>query len=236
MNPTANRSVHLPLALALGVATAALTTGCRTTAPATGRVETRESQAAMTPAAALDRLKAGNDRFRTGQAVTRDSGAQRQATVAGQFPFAFVLGCIDSRCAPETVFDQGIGDLFTARVAGNVVNEDILGSMEFGCRVAGARVIVVLGHSKCGAVQGAVNHVELGNLTALLRRIQPSVAEAGAAGAAPRIDAVTEANVRRMVAQIPEQSPVLAELQRAGKLRILGALYSLETGSVRFLE
>lgn len=236
MNPTSTRSASLVATLALGIALAAVTSGCQTTAPTTRRVQTREAQAAITPDGALDVLKAGNDRYRSGHSLTRDLGAQRQSTAAGQFPFAFVLGCIDSRCAPETVFDQGIGDLFTARVAGNVVNEDILGSMEFGCRVAGAKLIVVLGHSKCGAIQGAVNHVELGNLTALLRRIQPSVAAVGGTAAAPRIDAITEANVRRMVVQISEQSPVLAELQRTGKLRIVGALYSLETGSVRFLE
>ena len=227
--------------LVIAVALAVLTCGCHSLPKPTTPAQTRESQTANTPDTALDRLKAGNRRFHARQPVTRDLDAQRSATAGGQFPFAVVLGCIDSRCAPEQVFDQGIGDIFTARVAGNVVNDDILGSMEFACRVAGAKLIVVLGHSQCGAIKGAANEVQLGHLTALLQRIQPSVAASTPSGQptppTPKlIEAITEDNVRRMTAQIPNQSPVLAELQRTGKLKIVGGIYSLETGVVQFLE
>jgi carbonic anhydrase len=186
-------------------------------------------------------LKEGNRRFLEGQPLRRDLNSQRQATAGGQYPFAVVLGCMDSRCAPEQVFDQGIGDLFSVRLAGNVVNGDVLGSLEFACRVAGAKLIVVLGHSQCGAIKGAASQVQLGHLTALLQRIQPSVAAAtpGAPGTTPApslLEAITENHVRRMVGQIADQSPVLMDLQHAGKLKIVGGIYSLETGMVRFLE
>lgn len=215
--------------------------GCSSIPDHAAPAQTKESQAAITPNAALERLKEGNWRFRSGNLLTRHYEDQRKETAGGQHPFAVVLGCIDSRCAPEQVFDQGIGDIFTARIAGNVVNEDLLGSMEFACKVSGAKLITVLGHTKCGAVQGAANHVEMGNLTALLARIRPSVDETLPKGqtekATPeQLSKITQANVERVVREITEKSPILAELQRTGKLKIVGGIYDLQSGAVKFLE
>lgn len=167
--------------------------------------------------------------------------ADRVATASGQYPFAVVLSCVDSRCSSEQIFDQGIGDIFSARVAGNVLNDDILGSMEFACKVAGAKLIAVVGHSKCGAIKGACGRVQLGNLTGLLEKIQPAVASTlGAAErqnlGAGQIDAVAEANVNLVLKQIRERSPVLAELIQQGQVRLVGGFYDLDTGLVRFLE
>jgi carbonic anhydrase len=218
-----------------------ISAGCSSIPDHAAPAQTKESQAAITPTAALDRLKEGNWRFRTGNLLTRHFESQRKETAGGQYPFAIVLGCIDSRCAPEQVFDQGIGDIFSARIAGNVVNEDLLGSMEFACKVAGAKLITVLGHSKCGAVQGAANHVEMGNLTALLARIRPAVdatlpKDQTGKATPDQLAMITQANVERVVREIAERSPILAELQKSGKLKIVGGIYDLESGAVKFLE
>ncbi len=218
-----------------------ISTGCSSIPDHAAPAQSKESQAAITPTAALDRLKEGNWRFRSGHLLTRHYESQRKETAGGQHPFAIVLGCIDSRCAPEQVFDQGIGDIFSARIAGNVVNEDLLGSMEFACKVAGAKLITVLGHSKCGAVQGAANHVEMGNLTALLARIRPAVdatlpKDQTGKATPDQLAMITQANVERVVREITERSPILAELQKSGKLKIVGGIYDLESGAVKFLE
>jgi carbonic anhydrase len=218
-----------------------ISAGCSSIPDHAAPAQTKESQAAIPPTAALDRLKEGNWRFRTGNLLTRHFESQRKETAGGQHPFAIVLGCIDSRCAPEQVFDQGIGDIFSARIAGNVVNEDLLGSMEFACKVAGAKLITVLGHSKCGAVQGAANHVEMGNLTALLARIRPAVdatlpKDQTGKATPDQLAMITQANVERVVREIAERSPILAELQKSGKLKIVGGIYDLESGAVKFLE
>lgn len=200
--------------------------------------QTAESQAALAPAAALDRLRDGNRRFLAAETLDRLLLDQVRETASEQFPFAVVLGCIDSRVPVETVFDQGIGDIFTARVAGNVVNADVLGSMEFACRIIGSKAILVLGHTSCGAVEGAIAEVELGNLTELVGKVRPAVEtvrervddeEPGFA------DLVSEENVRRTLATIRDGSPVLAAMEADGEIALAGAVYDVSTGMVRFL-
>lgn len=192
------------------------------------------------PEAALAALKEGNERFVSGKMVERDLQGEVSETAGGQKPFAIVLGCIDSRVPPEVVFDQGIGDIFSARVAGNFVNEDFLGSMEFATAVAGAKLIVVLGHSGCGAIKGAADRAELGNLTAMLHKLEPAVAavEAEYGERTSKNDAfvvrATELNVIQGTEAITAQSPVIAELVEKGDLKIVGAMYDIATGKVTF--
>lgn len=202
---------------------------------------TRAVQAELTPAAALQRLVDGNARFVAGQPLARDWARERSATAEGQFPFAVVLSCLDSRASSEIIFDQGLGEIFNARVAGNIVNDDILGSMEFACQAAGAKLIVVVGHSACGAVKGAAAGVKLGNLTGLLERIQPAVAATRAKqpNLAPTdtafVETAAELNVREAMRQIRERSPVLRALLESDKIRVVGGIHDLATGRVRFL-
>ena len=200
---------------------------------------TKAVQTAMTPAQAFERLKAGNARYVSGQSLPRDLAAERAATASGQFPFAVVLSCLDSRTSSELIFDQGIGDVFNARVAGNVLNDDILGSMEFGCKAAGAKLIAVVGHSKCGAVKGVCSGVELGHLTGLLAKIKPAadaVPTTGDKTDYAHVDAVARENVKLVMAQVMERSPILAELIRDGKVALVGGMYDLDTGNVTFLD
>lgn len=223
----------------------ALCAGCSVTrdAPPSYRTFDRAAQSTITPEQALAELKAGNRRFVVGESIRRDLVAQRAQTSSGQFPFAAVIACLDSRSAPELVFDQGIGDLFVGRVAGNIVNEDLLGSLEFATRVAGARLIVVLGHTGCGAVRGACDGgVELGHLTGLLERIQPAVSRVpGHEGErhsrnAAFVHEVTEMNVRLAVAQVTARSPTLAAMVSAGELKVIGAVHDIASGEVSWLE
>lgn len=202
--------------------------------------QTAESQASITPGGALELLREGNRRFVAGERAARDLRGQVEVTSHGQHPFAIVLGCIDSRVPPEVIFDQGIGDIFTGRVAGNVVGTDQLGSMEFACKVAGARLVLVLGHTRCGAVAGALEGAELGNLTALLDKISPGKKvmvddEHPPPVTFERIAEVAEANVIRMVERVRSESPVLAGMEQEGAIAIAGAMYEVETGRVRFL-
>ena len=203
---------------------------------------TKESQAAMTPQSALAELKAGNARFVAGHPLVRNLKADVKATASGQYPFAVVLSCLDSRQPIEIVLDQGIGDIFSARVAGNVLNDDILGSMEFACKVSGAKLIAVIGHSNCGAIKGAVDSVDLGNLTGLLAKIQPAISQVSA-DVQPRnsknlefVDKVSEANVRLVMQQIRERSPILREMLDNGQIGLVGGMYDLSTGKVHFLQ
>ena len=200
-------------------------------------VQTQESQAAMTPAAALARLEEGNRRFVANATRQRDWSAKVVATASGQFPFAAVLGCMDSRVPIEVAFDQGIGDVFGVRIAGNVVNSDELGSLEYAVSV-GSRLIVVLGHTSCGAVKGAIDGVELGNLTGLLEKIQPAVAAAGCSDAKDDrcVSEVAEENVRLALAKIREGSPYLREHIDSGRVGLVGAIYDVATGKVAFLK
>ncbi len=207
-------------------------------------VLTSDQQAALTPDVVRDDLIAGNDRFASGPLTVRDHRGQLPLAEGGQFPKAIVLSCVDSRVPVEMVFDCGIGDLFVARVAGNNVNADILGSMEYACRVAGSKLVVVLGHQHCGAVKSAIDGVELGNITELLSKITPSVeatsgdrddAECDSANA-DFVAAVTEANVLAAIERIRAESPILAEMEQGGEIGIVGAVYSLATGRVSFLD
>jgi carbonic anhydrase len=201
---------------------------------------TKESQAAVTPERALAELRAGNARFVAGRTQVRDLPAKVRATASGQYPFAVILSCLDSRQPTEIVFDQGIGDVFCARLAGNVLSEDMLGSMEFGCKVMGAKLIAVVGHSNCGAIKGAIDDVQLDHLTGLLARIRPAVAAVPDNGQ-PRttkndafVQQVAEANVRLVMQQIREQSAILREMVDAGKIALVGGMYDLSTGEVHF--
>lgn len=202
------------------------------------RPQDGDSQAEITPSDAIAMLRAGNRRFLDQAPLARSWADDIAATAHGQYPYAVVLGCIDSRVPVETVFDQGIGDIFTPRVAGNIVNEDLLGSMEFACKLAGSKAILVLGHTSCGAVKGAIGRARLGNLTALVTKIEP-VVEQVAGSMDPEspdfVDAVAEANVIATIEAIRSQSEVLAEMEQAGEIAIAGGMYDVSTGAVRFL-
>jgi carbonic anhydrase len=203
--------------------------------------QTKDTQAAITPDKALQMLKDGNTRFVQGQMLARDHLQQVKATGDGQFPFAAIVGCIDSRASNELIFDQGIGDIFSARVAGNFVNDDILGSLEFACAVAGARLIVVLGHTECGAIKGACDDVVLGNLTRTLANIKPAVAAVSgheadrSSGNAAFVQAVADKNVVLAVERIRERSPILRGMADQGAIGLAGAMYDVRTGHVTFV-
>ena len=204
---------------------------------------TKEMQAAITPEMALELLTAGNKRFMNNLKVNRNLLQQANETSDGQHPFAVILSCIDSRTSAELIFDQGLGDVFSIRIAGNIINEDILGSMEFGCKVAGSKIIVVLGHTKCGAVKGACGHVEMGNLTALLSKIQPAVYDEKSiliknrnSENAEFVEKVAAINVKRSVNAILERSPILKEMIEAGTIGIVGGTHDITTGKVSFYD
>jgi carbonic anhydrase len=203
----------------------------------TAAIQTRKSQSVMTPATALERLEEGNRRFVANATKRRDWSAKVVATASGQFPFAAVLGCMDSRAPIELVFDQGIGDVFGIRVAGNIVNDDELGSLEYAVKV-GTKLIVVLGHTSCGAVKGAIDGVQLGNLTGLLAKIHPAVAAAGCHNSKDDacVTKVAEMNVRQAVREIRAKSRYLAKYLDDGKVGLVGALYDVATGKVTFLD
>lgn len=204
--------------------------------------QTKSSQAEMSPEQALQLLKDGHQRFLDGEMLERDLHAQVKATASGQYPFGVVLSCVDSRVPVEYVFDQGIGDVFVGRVAGNYVETDLLGSMEFATAAAGSKLILVLGHSSCGAVKGAIDHVQLSNLTHTLSNIAPAMYMVegfeGERTSANKdfVDAVVEANVRRNVQAVQDRSAVMKGLVDEGKLLVVGAVYDLETGKVNWLD
>lgn len=203
--------------------------------------QTKETQSKITPQTALQMLKDGHQRFLEGIMLQRDLLQQVKITGSGQYPFAIILDCIDSRSSTELIFDQGIGDVFNARIAGNIVNEDILGSMEYSCKVAGAKLILVVGHSHCGAIKGACDDVKLGNLTALLTKIKPVVESVHTDGKEERtsknhefVEHVAEANVLNTIEQIKLQSAILKEMSDKGEILITGAMYDVETGELVF--
>lgn len=208
------------------------------------KAHTKETQAAMTPASALDELKVGNERFQKSLKADRNLLGQVTDTSTGQYPFATILSCIDSRVSSELIFDQGIGDIFSVRIAGNFVNQDILGSMEFACKLAGTKLIVVLGHTSCGAVKGACDNAELGNLTSMLAKIKPAVnAIKEPADVSLRnssniefVNNVAEKNVNLTIQKILEDSSVLAEMHENGEIDIIGGMYDIKTGAVTFYE
>ena len=208
------------------------------------KAHTQETQAAITPDAAIDLLKEGNQRFQTNKEVNRNLLEQVAETSTGQYPFATILHCVDSRVSAELVFDQGIGDIFSIRIAGNFVNEDILGSMEFTCKLAGTKVIVVLGHTACGAIKGACDDARLGNLTTLLSKLKPAVEAVSEPSDANLrnsknidfVNNVAEKNVYMTINNIRMKSPVLQEMEEYGDIKIVGAMYDIKDGSVTFYE
>ncbi|HEX5219014.1 MAG TPA: carbonic anhydrase family protein [Verrucomicrobiae bacterium] len=219
--------------------------GCTTPNPKPERkdLETaKQRQVAATPAEVLEKLKRGNERFASGKPQPRDMLHDQRTTAAGQYPKAVILSCIDSRAPAEFIFDAGLGELFNARIAGNIADEDQVGSIEFACKVAGAKLIVVMGHTSCGAIKGACDNVQLGNLTGLLNKMKPAV-EAVQNVPGDRsskntafVEAVAEANVRLMVERIRELSPILRDMEKEGKLQMAGCMYHLDTGRVQFLS
>jgi carbonic anhydrase len=208
------------------------------------KAHTRETQATMTPQKSLQYLKEGNIRFQNNLKANRNLLEQVNDTSEGQFPFATILSCIDSRVSAELVFDQGLGDIFSVRIAGNFVNEDILGSMEFACKLAGTKLIVVLGHTSCGAVKGACDNAKMGNLTKLIEKITPAVN----AVKEPKdeslrnssnldfVDTVAEKNVKLTIDRIHAESPILSEMEKNGEIMIIGAMYDINNGAVNFYE
>ena len=236
--PNTTRSLLLALAVVLTGPLATATVQ----ADSPGAALTQEAQAAITPAKALEMLKQGNQRFIEGKSVERDYLAQVKQTAKGQFPFAAVVSCLDSRIPPAIVFDRGIGDLFVARVAGNFVNDDILGSLEFATMLAGAKIIVVMGHTECGAVKGACDAAQLGLLTATLANINPAV-EAVQGDYTPRssenakfVQAVAEMNVQHTMQTLRDRSVVLREMIDKGQIGLVGAMYDVSTGKVTFYD
>jgi carbonic anhydrase len=202
----------------------------------------KAEQEALKPAQVLESLRNGNERFASGKLASRDMLHDQQITAAGQYPHAIILSCIDSRAPAEMIFDAGLGDLFNARIAGNIADPDLVGSMEFACAVSGAKLVLVMGHTGCGAIKGACDRVELGNLTGLLKKIEPAIASvrdvAGERNSknSAFVEAVGEANVRLTVRRIRELSPLLSDLESKGEIQIVGSIYDLATGRVRFLE
>ncbi len=203
------------------------------------QTQTKLTQEGLTPNDALTILEEGNKRFTENIKAERNLQNQVVETSSGQYPFAVVLSCIDSRVPVELVFDQGIGDIFSARVAGNVINEDVSGSIEYGCKVAGSKIVVVMGHTKCGAVTSACKHVELGNITALLEKIQPAVRlveKNGAEMSSESIEEVGVLNVHLSIGRMRKESPVLSEMEQSGAIKIIGATYDVKNGKVNFFE
>ncbi len=238
--------VTMLLALTLGVSAVAGNYEDKTKADKEARksgVTTKEQQTAMTPQAALERLKRGNAQFAArGENENKRYRKQVKFTAQGQYPYAAIVSCLDSRVSVEEIFDLNNGDAFNARIAGNIVNPDILGSLEFATKVSGAKVVMVLGHTKCGAVKGACDGVELGNLTGLLDRIEPAVKRANPAETnrtsknGAFVEIVGEENVRLVMENIKKDSPILAEMINSGQVMLIGGVYDLETGNVRFLN
>lgn len=206
------------------------------------RTHSKETQSKLTPDLAIEILKEGNERFVNNLKTNRNLLQQVNETSEGQFPFATILSCIDSRTSAELIFDQGLGDIFSIRIAGNILNEDILGSMEFATNVVGTKVIVVLGHTKCGAIVGACNHVEMGNLTTLLNKIQPAIyketstKENRTGSNVAFVNNVTELNVHLTIERIRRESPIIADLEKNEKIKIVGGMYNVENGKVTFFE
>jgi carbonic anhydrase len=210
-------------------------------APSMSGSLTKEQRDSMTPAQVVDELKKGNERFRAGKMAPRDYLAEKRSSASGQYPAAVILGCVDSRVPAEIIFDAGIGDLFSGRVAGNVVNDDLLGSMEFACAVSGAKLVLILGHTACGAIKGAIDDVELGNLTGLLAKIKPAIPETKFEGEKSSknpayVDAVARTNVKLTIENTRRRSPVLEDMEKKGSIQITGAMYSVANGVVDFVS
>ena len=205
-------------------------------------IHSKENQSKLTPEIAYQYLKEGNDRFVRNLRANRNLLQQVNETRDGQYPFATILSCMDSRTSAELIFDQGLGDVFSIRIAGNVLNEDILGSMEFGTKVVGTKIIMVLGHTKCGAIVGACNNVQLGSLTQLLDKVKPAIEQETTTQTERHgkntefVNNVTEINVHLTIKKIKDESPIISELLQEGKIKIVGGVYDVDTGKVDFFE
>lgn len=239
----AAHEVHEPRRSFLRLSAAAVTAGLAVSLESVARETalTKAQRDQLTPEAIVEHMKAGNERFRLGKASPHNYLAQQKASAKSQYPAAVILSCIDSRAPAETIMDLGIGDCFNARVAGNVANEDIIGSIEFACKVAGAKVVLVMGHTACGAIKGAIDEVKLGNLTGLLTKIRPAVSATQYQGQRTStnydyVDAVARKNVEMSMADIRRRSAVLSELASAKSIVIAGAMYNLESGVVDFFS
>jgi len=238
-----SRKILLPFTIVIVIVTlgAGLSKSQQKPQPQTG-VQTKESQAALTPQQALDLLKAGNKRFAEGRMRNVDLREQARVTASGQFPYAVILSCQDSRTSSESLFELNKGDAFSIRVAGNIINEDVLGGMEFGVKLSGAKLIAVIGHTECGAIKGAIDNAELGNLTALLSKIRPAMktipanVQPGNSKNKTYVAMVAKENVLLAMRQIRERSPVLKEMIDSGQIRLVGGMQDLETGKITFYE
>ncbi|WP_422083017.1 carbonic anhydrase family protein [Ulvibacterium sp.] len=207
------------------------------------KAHTKETQSAISPDLAISLLQEGNQRFLENKKANRDLLEQVRDTASGQYPFATILGCIDSRVSAELIFDQGVGDIFSARVAGNIVNEDVLGSIEFACKLAGTKVVVILGHTACGAVKGACDDAKMGNLTILLNKIRPAVRavtepaeiDLRSSRNLDFVNKVAEKNVQLTIENTRRMSPILKEMEENGEIKIVGAMYDILDGKVTFM-
>jgi carbonic anhydrase len=240
-NGAVDRRRFLSTSLGACAITTTLGFGSMQLAPNMSESLTKEQRDSMTPLQVIDELKKGNERFRTGKMAPRDYLAEKRSSAAGQYPAAVILGCVDSRVPAEIIFDAGIGDTFNGRVAGNVVNDDLLGSMEFACAVSGSKLVLVLGHTACGAIKGAIDDVVLGNLTGLLARIKSAIPvtkfEGEKSSKNPAyVDAVARTNVKLAIENIRLRSPVLVDLEKKGTIQIAGAMYNLANGVVEFVS
>lgn len=206
------------------------------------RTHSKETQSSLTPDLALEILKEGNERFVNNLKANRNLLQQVNETSAGQFPFATILSCMDSRTSAELIFDQGLGDIFSIRIAGNVLNEDILGSMEFATKVVGTKIVIVLGHTKCGAIVGACNNVKMGNLTGLLEKVMPAIesekiTQENRNGSNPSfVNNVTKLNVQLTIERIRKESQIVSELEQQKDIKIIGAVYDVDNGKVDFFD
>jgi len=218
------------------------TAQAETNTPLVERVLSQEEQAALTPEQVMNVLKQGNTRFVSGTITSRDHSALVRSAADGQFPKAVILSCLDSRIPVEDVFDRGIGDIFVARVAGNFENTDILGSMEFATLISGAKVVLVMGHSDCGAIKAAIDGAELGNITAMLENIQPAIDSLSdykgdkTSSNTEYVHMVTQRNVQLTMEDIRERSPIVADLEKKGQVKIIGAVYDMTSGTVEFID
>lgn len=206
------------------------------------RTHSKETQSSLTPDLALEILKEGNERFVNNLKANRNLLQQVNETSAGQFPFATILSCMDSRTSAELIFDQGLGDIFSIRIAGNILNEDILGSMEFATKVVGTKIVIVLGHTKCGAIVGACNNVKMGNLTGLLEKVIPAIesekiTQENRNGSNPSfVNNVTKLNVQLTIDRIRNESQIVSELEQQKDIKIIGAVYDVDNGKVDFFD
>ncbi len=240
MSPTSRVSRRAFFRVAASAGAAVLAGGVLTPRGGWGAALTQAERDRLTPDEIIQMMKNGNERFRRGQRTPQDYLAQQRASARGQHPAAVLLSCIDSRAPAETIMDLGIGDVFNARVAGNVVNDDVIGSMEFACQVSGAKVVLVMGHTACGAVKGAIDQVHLGSLTGLLAKIRPAVEATVYAGDRSAknyafVDAVARTNVELALGEIRRRSAVIAGLESRGAVRLVGAMYNLESAVVDFM-